>query len=527
MIKTILGTILAVALLITTETAAMAAERIIFIPLDDRPITHRQTWEAGAKVGYDMVAPPDELLGSRNRTGDSDALWQWLEKEASAAKAAVISTDAMLYGSLVNSRNHQLAESEILARVEKFRELHAKYPRLPIYAFGTILRTLSSPTHSGGMEPEEYQKYAMPIYNYSVWRDKADMGLATGGERRKLQKAAKTIPEAAISAWESRHIMNQHANERLIDLTREGVFTFFLLGGDDGARYSQTHYEMRKLREYGASLDSSRFQVLSGADELAMLMLCRAISDSRGEIPFVHVAYNVGVGADTIPKYTSETIGSDLAASLRAVGAMPVPEAGHADMILAVSTDYQGRTIDANSPQNNLKPRKGTKPFLTMVQEYLKQDYPVAVADIVCGNGADNALMDLMAKEKLLFSLQGYGGWNTATNTTGFLLGDALLGRHMSKQDRRERMLTRYLDDWGYQANVRQTLGGYLYSLPGKGDSAKLEEKKEAAGAEGTKLIIDFARRNITLPSDFPLDFDKIRLTNPWDRLFECDILLP
>lgn len=525
MTKTIRGLILAALLLLVTKTGAMAAERILFIPLDNRPITCRETWEAGAKLGYDMVLPPDELLGSRDRPGDSERLWQWLEQEAPTARAAVVSTDAMLYGSLVNSRNHNLDEKQILARVDKFRELHQKIPRLQLYAFGTILRTLSSPHHSGGMEPPDYQKYAMQVYDYSVWRDKLDMGVAKGSERRKLKQAESTIPKDVLKAWETRHLMNYHANERLTDLTREEVFTFFLLGGDDGARYSQTHYEMRHIREYGKDVDTSRFQILSGADELAMLMLCRAIHDLRGEIPFVYTAYNVGEGPDIIPKYTCDTIGNDMMASLHAAGAMPVQDPARAEMIFAISTDYNGRLVDANDPENTLKPRKGTVPFVKMVKDLLQKGYPVALADIAYGNGADNALMAILSQENLLFNFKAYGGWNTATNTTGFLIGDGLLGRHMKEADAKERMLIRYLDDWGYQANVRQALGGYIKSLPGKGDGANINDKKAAMNAEGTKLIIDFAKKNIALPKDLPFDLGKIHLTYPWNRLFECEIL--
>ena len=522
--KIIGGLIFAVLLLLFAQAGAMAAEKIIFIPLDNRPITCRETWEAGAKLGYDMVLPPDELLGGRDRTGDSEGLWRWLEREAPAAKAAVISTDAMLYGSLVNSRNHDLDENQILARAEKFRELRRKFPRLRLYAFGTLLRTLSSPSHSGGMEPADYQKYAMQIYDYSVWRDKTDMGVAKGSERRKLKKAEAAIPQEVMNAWENRHIMNYRANEYLTDLTRDGVFTFFLLGGDDGAKYSQTHYEMRHIRAYGGDVGTSRFQVLSGADELGMLMLCRAIHDLRGDIPFVYTAYNVGEGRDIVPKYTSETIGDDMDASLHAAGAMPVSEPSRAEMIFAISTDYTGRLVDANSPENTRKPRQGTAPFVNMVRDFLQKEYPVAVADIAYGNGADNALMAILSKENLLFRLKAYGGWNTATNTTGFLIGDALLGRHMQEADAKERMLTRCLDDWGYQANVRQALWGYMSSLPGDGDGMNLKEKNEAMIAEGTRLIVEFAKKNIALPDGFPFALDKIRLTYPWDRLFECEI---
>ncbi|SHK60844.1 Protein of unknown function [Selenomonas ruminantium] len=499
-------------------------KKILFVPLDNRPITDKETRQVAEKLGYKVVVPPEELLGTREQPGNPDGLWQWLDENARGAKAAVVSTDAMLYGSLVASRNHELTQETISERVNRFRTFHADHPRLPVYGFGTILRTLLTATHSGnGMEPALYQQNAVKLRDYSMLRDKAEMGKASKKEKRELIRLEQEIVPAAMEDWTHRHELNYQANQALIDLTGQGIFSFLFLGGDDSALYSQTHYETRHLREYGQKLDKTRFQITSGADELGMVMMCRAICDDRWDIPFIYTAYNTGKGPKTIPSYCNEEIGTDVDNTIIAAGGMRVPDPQRAELVLTINTNPDGRTYEANSPANTTKPRKGTKPFVNLVQGFVDKGYPVAVADIAYGNGADNALMNELHKKGLQFKLQAYGGWNTATNTTGFLIGTGLLTKWMDKQARDELMLTRYLEEWGYQANVRQKLGGAVWSHPGYNQqTGNLDGARDFAAQQGTEWMQEFARQNITLPAG--LSLDKLHISHPWNRLFECEI---
>lgn len=517
------------ATFLSGNTAAEASSpaqgnKIIFIPIDNRPITDHETREVAEKLGYNVVVPPETLLGSRTQYGDPEGLWQWLRENAPGAKAAVVSTDAMLYGSLVGSRNHELSQETITKRVENFRKFHEDYPRLPVYGFGTILRTLLTATHSGaGMEPEVYQQNAVKIRDFSMLRDKAEMGLASKKERKQLAQLEQEIVPAVMEDWTHRHNLNFNANKALMDLTGQGNLAFFFLGGDDGAFYSQTHYETRHLREYGKNLPQTKFQVTSGADELGMVMLCRAILDDKGDIPFVYTAYNEGKGRETIPSYCNEKIGEDVDHTIIAAGGLQISNPARAELVMAVNTNPDGKTLEANSPANSIKPRKGTKTFVNLVKDLVAKGYPVAVADIACGNGADNALMNALHKEDLLFKLQAYGGWNTATNTTGFLLGTGMLGKWMDKESREALMLTRYLDEWGYQANIRQRLGGAVWSQPGYNQqTGDLDGARDFAAKQGTEWLKEFAQQNINLPAG--LSLKKFHITHPWNRLFECAI---
>ena len=74
-IRTLCAALLALLLLPQSVDAAKkepAAEKIIFIPHDSRPISSKQTADVVQRVGYDVVVPPTELLGNREDWGHPD-----------------------------------------------------------------------------------------------------------------------------------------------------------------------------------------------------------------------------------------------------------------------------------------------------------------------------------------------------------------------------------------------------------------------------------------------------------------------
>ena len=146
---------------------------------------------------------------------------------------------------------------------------------------------------------------------------------------------------------------------------------------------------------------------------------------------------------------------------------------------------------------------------------------PAGIADIAFANGADNALLRELQNRGLLFKLQAYSGWNTATNSTGFALGTGILASRMTEDARDQLLLQRYLDDWAYQANVRTTLMDQFENMRQDIYSA-LGSKHAAAAARATDLLRKFAMENLP-----PFDgLDDLQADFPWDRGFEIDVQL-
>ena len=526
-ICTLCTAVLTILLMPQTADAAKAepaAEKIIFVPHDGRPISSKQTADVVRQIGYDVVMPPQELLGSRDDWGHPDELWTWVRTNMAqpGVKAAVISSDAMIYGSLVGSRKHSYTRDQVLARAVRFSELQRAQPKTPMYVFGSIMRTPRSGEASGHEEPEYYRRYGADIFRYTLLRDKEEVNGLTRRERKEYAFLERLIPKEALADWMGRREKNYAVNAYLINLMRErGTFRYLALGRDDNAPFSQTHMESRHLAEAGADLGKTRFQTMAGIDEIGLLMLTRAVNEQRREVPFVYPRYNWGRGADTVPAYSDEKIGDSVVDAVLAAGGMIVRAPEKADVVLTVNTNPDGRTYEANAMVNDGTPRDGTMYFADIVADYAAKGYPVSVADIAFANGSDNALMAELQRRGLLYKIRAYAGWNTPTNSSGFALGQGMLVRHMEPDSVDHLLTTRYLDDWAYQANVRNTIARQLTWLRGDGFYGSLGSKMDAVAVRSTRMMNRFIEENLPPISEI----NAVEVTFPWNRMFESDIL--
>lgn len=509
-----------ITLIILSSPVSAQGKKILYVPIDNRPCNLYQTVQVAEKLGYEILTPPNEIIGGNKFRGDPDKMWAWLRDNAPQADIAVLSTDSLLYGSLVASRIHTLTADKILERARRFKTFNENFPHLPIYALGTIMRTPRSGSASSA-EPEYYKEYGAKFFNYTALLDKQEMGKLSSGDRRQLKKLEAEIPKEYLDDWFKRRAKNSDANELFVEYTRAGVFDYFLLGCDDSAMYSQTHRESRRLTELSSDMGKTYVQVTSGADELGMLMIARAINHDRHTTPFISVMYNSGKGADTFPSYCNEPIGISIDAVIIAAGGLRIPAHERADIVLAVNTRENGKTFEASDAKNKLNLRGDLKNFLKPVKTFLDKGYPVAIADIAFANGADNALMNQLKKDDLQFKIRAYGGWNTATNSSGFLIGAGVLTPYMSEKDIAELLITRYLDDWAYQANVRKEVIGESYGLPGEGTPMDLKDKLPPLEKLLNERMTAFAADNLILPARWHLTNLRFRL--PWQRTFECD----
>ena len=506
---------------------------IVFIPHDNRPISDVETADTIRQLGYKVVVPPDELLGSNSNLGDSDKLWQWLEdnttvphkkdkkppyKPLPGIKAVVLSGDAMIYGSLVGSRKHHFTQQKLLERVKKFQEFKDSHPKVPMYVFSSIMRTPRTGEASGSEEPGYYFSYGTDIFRYTALKDKEEVEGLTKREKKEMKFLTEFLPREAIDDWMSRRSKNLAVNKAMIDLAKAGTFSYFCLGRDDNAPYSQTHRESRWLNDYGRELGKTHFNNMAGIDEFGMLLLTRAVNDLEAVMPFVYVRYNMGEGASVVPSYSDEAIDKTIRSHVTMAGGVYVTTPARADLVLLVNTNSNGETYEANDAGNTEKSRFSTRYFMNMLEEELAEGRPVGIADIAYANGSDNALMAALRDKDLLFRLQAYSGWNTPTNSTGFVLGQGMLVPRMSDESRKRLLYTRYLDDWGYQANVRQNLSATLGYFKGQGSGGNLNEKRAQTEASATLRMQTFAGWN--LPKF--VDVKQIKVTMPWNRLFEC-----
>ena len=124
------------------------------------------------------------------------------------------------------------------------------------------------------------------------------------------------------------------------------------------------------------------------------------------------------------------------------------------------------------------------------------------IADVRNANGADNEFVEKFINGKIKENFYGYSAWNTSANSLGSLICAAkvkFLAKKYNELAFKKLQAVRLLDDWAYQANVRQTL-----SEPKNPDMKNFE-----------KRISEFL--------DVELD---VEYKYPWNRLFEIEVIL-
>lgn len=500
------------------NVSAEAKQTFLYIPMDDRPVCLEYTKDTLTAAGVEILTPDVKMLASHGRYGEADKLWQWLFDNIQQADAVVVSADSLLYGGLVPSRVHNLPLPVLNQRLNNFEALRQQNPDIPIYVFSTLMR---SPKMSiGGVEPSYYETDGPEIFRYGALLDKKETDGLTKGENRELKRLTAAVPAGDLTDWYNRRAKNFTMNAKMLEYTRNGTFTYFVLGRDDNWSYSQTRRELRPLMKVASTLQPGTFSTFPGADQLGMLLMTRAYNHINFKMPFVYAHYAPGAGPESIPSYQSNDTGSTIRGQITAIGGIQVTTPVRADLVLGVNTPFTGHTPEAESPLNTYVPRKNEQKFINDLKTYLKEGKRISVVDMAFANGSDNAFMAEMTRQSMLDKLQSYGGWNTASNASGYALSQGVLAKEMDTQSRMRLLAVRYLDEWVYQANVRQQVKTEVL-YPKKIEQVALGADLPMVEAETEKRMKTFAVRNI---SNFPIPpFSAI---HPWGRMFEVGVIL-
>ncbi len=489
-----------------------SAKTILLVPQDDRPVSLSYTVDTAEKAGYTVLTPPKYMLSGSDYQGAPDRVWYWVQENMNRADAAVLSTDTLIYGGLVDSRKHNESIDTLTARENRIRTLHRNFPNVPIYAFGTIMRTPYA--SSSGVEPYYYANYGPTIYRISALQDKMDLKTITPEESAELLSLKLSVPSEYLQDWFKRRTKNTIINKRLIADAKDHTFTYFCLGFDDSSKNSQSAMETRYLGDDAKKISSKIYGSFPGADQLALLLIARYHVDSNKMNPTFSVMYPLGRAEDTVPSYESQPIGQTIAQHITAVGGT-ITKSGRPDILLAVNTPLAS-TGESGQFSNFGMLKQSTLDFMDQVKSAHDKGIPISMVDVYFANGSDNTLMKLMKKEDLLYSVAAYNGWNTASNTIGFSIAQAILAPGMTEADHKDMLTVQYLDNWAYQANVRKELYRLQEILGDDPTKAPSPAVREEMIAE----IQDFAKKEMGLnPATVSADF-------PWGRLFEIEALV-
>jgi len=485
--------------------------RIAFLPLDNRPVTRDAFLALAAAAGVDVVTPLRDRLGSLKSPADVDELWAWVNTEGAQADLFIGSAEMLVYGGLVPSRVGRESLDRCLTLVGRLRDARKRAPHRRLFLTASNLRLPS--VADSTEEPGYWAVYGPDIFTHSYHNDRA--ARTHDPKSRALADAARArIPAAVLADVRSRRARNLAVLLTLVDLAADGILDALLVGQDDAAEYGWTRRDLGAVE--AAILErraAHRAWVTYGTDELAVRLLARAMIEARGSRPRVRVVYSHPDNIAAIPRYEGQAVDATVTSHIETVGSRRT--SGEADLILFVHNfpgaqeeapyqrPYDARTLDA---------------FLGALAAAASRG-PCALADVRYSNGADRILVGRLLASAWPPGLRAYGGWNTLSNTLGMALAQALLVR-----DDAGRSFTalRLLDDWAYQADIRQRLAADILPRYLGASSQDLGEAYPACrDAARAWLVGDFVP---PLERCLGCGIEIDRVEFPWRRLFNIEL---
>lgn len=488
---------------------------IIYVPLDNRPVCDdyvRQTMEA---AGCKIIQPPEKYIADNNSNANPEKIWEWLERKAPKADAAVISTDTLIYGGLVASRTHHLSQAVLDERVNRLANIKASLP-IKLYAFSTIMRTPRA--SRGRVEPPYYAICGPSIFAYSELLDKEAQNKLTLVDKLKKRALERNLPAAELNDWLERRQKNLKVNLQLTRLARSNRFHYLAIGKDDNAPLSSTHMEARELSRSTFGVSPEVLQIIDGVDQLGMLLMSRAYNEAKGITPYIYTEYAPGAGAATLPQYSDARLQDSVPQQIIAAGAKETNAPERADFILAINSPADGIVKDSTADDNKYFASPANKSFVHLLCHQIDGGAKISLADISYSNGADNGFMNYLANSGRLPDLIAYNGWNTADNAIGFAIAQGNMCRFMNQQSKDMLMKQRLIDDWYYQSNARRWVSDALAKHNREEMKYELDIAEEPVLKKITADCYELAQKySFTRNTKFEITF-------PWKRLFEVNV---
>ncbi|WP_027364688.1 DUF4127 family protein [Desulfotruncus alcoholivorax] len=528
--------IFSLMMIISSCNPQVGSSQILYLPLDDRPVNFKQVVELSGLTGSSVVYPDGQTLKNHAE------LAKWSAANARTSSTVIASLDALIYGGLVESRKHKLTQNEINGRIEEIKKLKTKNNR--VYAFISIMRAPSANTPY--TMPDYYSKYGFMIYQYGELAHKLGLGLANPAEIQRYNNIKATIPNE-LNDFAGRRQKNLSATGEILKLVQQGYIDHLTISKDDASAYGYSVLEAQKLNSliklHGIE---SKVTFLTGTDECGMLLLAAASVGKKNQTgPRIFVDYADPAGKNAILHYEDVPLDENVSLHINAIGAIRTPDVHQADMVLAVHNGpgledsasipaggqntgaRNGQNIEQNTEQN----------FVGRIANYIDEGKTVCLADVKLPNGADNEFMQKLGASVDLSKLGAYAGWNTPGNSLGIALSQGLIyhlyngkddhngenavRRQAQRQVHRQILLTRLIEDWGYQSVVRPQLKKEV--PPGQQFLFIDREFEQNIAVKTKEMLNQFAEQNLAK------NFGGITVSNvtfPWHRLFDVDFQL-
>ncbi len=418
---------------------------LALLPLDERPANTRYPEQIAAIAGAHLHLPPQSVLPNLRQIADRPALAKWLTALGPDIDGIAASVDLLGYGGLIASRISHDSVGDVLAHIEPL--LHVRRDNCPVFGFNVIQRI--SNANDATEEPSYWANYGTRLYAHSHELDRNQAEQAIG----------KSIPSAVRQDWLTRRTRNHAINIAMLYAAAQGQFDLLVIPSDDTSPIGLSAHERKHLESLCAILQLANVLMYPGADDLGSAMIARLINHKLRHSPKVFVHFVDASMAANIAPYEDRPIEMALQTQIMAVGAQQTRCIDDANVVLFVSPPFERinghdpdwRTVDCQAR------RAALLPSVYQLATWLREGRQVAVADVAFPNGAEPALVELLFEHVDIAQLAAFGGWNTAGNTLGTVLGAACVPQ-VNDHARHVALAHRLLEDWGYQSDVRDQL---------------------------------------------------------------------
>lgn len=460
---------------------------IAFIPIDNRPVCYTLAKQiADIDSSINLFMPDRDWLGDLTKYADTEKLFKWI-KNLPELDAIILPLDTLAYGGLISSRRCPDTFEQIKERIVKLKEILTE-KRAKIYAFSSIMRI--SNNNINEEEKEYWNKWGKKIFDYSYQTHKHGCESCI----------ANVVPSEILDDYLATRKRNFEINKIYLEWEKDGLLNTLVFSKDDCAEYGFNVQEAKFLEVMGGF-------VKTGADEIPLTLLARAIN--RNIVTGIDNQKSFNVCAEgkkikiapiflepehknLISNYEDVSIEISVKGQLELAGC-DVCEPCEADILLYVN-NFEGK-------QGEIVMKVPASPYNG---EWITPAKPYMIADVRYANGADNAFVEKLLEKGLDKNFYGYSAWNTSANSLGSLICAAkvkLLAQQYNDTAFRNLQAVRFLDDWAYQANVRQELIS----------PDEIEVKEKMKKYEGR--VFEF------------LNFHgEINYKFPWNRLFEIEV---
>ena len=551
--------------------ALPAHEELLLVPLDSRPVCSTMVQKLGKLAGINVIVPPKELLDNYQEPAKSKKLWQWLQNKSANYNTSIISTDILLHGSLLQTRQHIASAQEqdyFFSELNKLQKnITASPPRQSKYTNSTdstdsdkhqlqLFSVIPRLLVSDEVYPDCWYQWHLMRYSQLL-----DMVQINGdyAMTKELMEYKKEIPTDILSKYTSIFTQSQGFNERLlahllpkaknskniantqVNATVATNAPLFIIGQDDSSPFGLPHMTATKLaRHIEEHTWQTQAQLTNGADEIAALLLTRHFLQQSHWQPKLFLAYGSPKTEFKHMPYMASSVGATLRNQAQLVGAQLVEEPNAADIILFVHCG------DADA--------KPTAAEAEQLASYLKHDKHVALIDLSANFEAEEMLLPLLLAQNINVNrLAAYAGWNTFSNSSGTALAQSIIFTGRLRQLQAQQSATdnpllipalyadnlnftieRMLEDYYYQKRIHPQLRPYLESFGTTPTDLEPEEKQQTEYRiqERLSLYATWLYWRSLSRTPFYADTHKAYyLTDltvgaklPWNRIFEVDL---